>query len=423
MIRLWGVLGLIAACLLGLAPNHATAEVFWSTVASACMPSDQAVQANSYISQGNVTVTPGSGLTGGLVLICPIPASLKAGQPDSLGLTYRDSTGKASGAFVKAELLRVNRATGQPKIVSSVSSDSAAATGTAFRSSPSFSHSFDFALNYYVVRIEISRALATQDVRGIGVLLESTCGNGAVKSPEQCDDGNINNGDGCGASCTVEAGFNCSGSPSTCTAIAGFCTLPSQCPAGSNECQSATCTTNTCGILNADPGQVTAVQTAGDCKLDICDGAGGIASSIDDGDVPDDANQCTVESCTAGQAQSNPSLIGTACSSNGGTMCDGAGSCVPAACGDGVTSAPEQCDDSNTVSGDGCSASCTIEDGYDCTGSPSICTAVCGNSSIEPGENCDGVNLGNTSCLDLGFGSGSLACNNACQFDTTQCIP
>ena len=40
--------------------------------------------------------------------------------------------------------------------------------------------------------------------------------------------------------------------------------------------------------------------------------------------------------------------------------------CVPLACGDGMQAPEEECDDSNTAAGDGCSSSCTIETGYVC---------------------------------------------------------
>ena len=36
-------------------------------------------------------------------------------------------------------------------------------------------------------------------------------------------------------------------------------------------------------------------------------------------------------------------------------------------CGDGLPSGDEQCDDQNTLSGDGCSSECTIEEDWDCT--------------------------------------------------------
>ena len=48
-------------------------------------------------------------------------------------------------------------------------------------------------------------------------------------------------------------------------------------------------------------------------------------------------------------------------------------------CGNGVLEAGEDCDDGNNVDGNGCSAVCTIEQGYACTGDPSACTPICGD--------------------------------------------
>ena len=36
-----------------------------------------------------------------------------------------------------------------------------------------------------------------------------TCGNGAIEKEETCDDGNINNNDGCSSACLIESGFFC----------------------------------------------------------------------------------------------------------------------------------------------------------------------------------------------------------------------
>jgi hypothetical protein len=47
--------------------------------------------------------------------------------------------------------------------------------------------------------------------------------------------------------------------------------------------------------------------------------------------------------------------------------------------------------------------------------------AVCGNGVIEAGEQCDGANLGGQTCVGLGFAGGTLACTNACMFDTSAC--
>ena len=47
----------------------------------------------------------------------------------------------------------------------------------------------------------------------------------------------------------------------------------------------------------------------------------------------------------------------------------------PVECGDGRVDDEEQCDDGNTVAGDGCNATCGVANGWACTQtSPSICT-------------------------------------------------
>jgi cysteine-rich repeat protein len=43
-----------------------------------------------------------------------------------------------------------------------------------------------------------------------------TCGDGVLTGREGCDDGDREGGDGCGALCTVEAGWSCAGAPSVC---------------------------------------------------------------------------------------------------------------------------------------------------------------------------------------------------------------
>ena len=55
----------------------------------------------------------------------------------------------------------------------------------------------------------------------IVVISNSVCGNGDTESPEQCDDGNTNNGDGCDSSCMIEKGWECNGKQSLCGEICG----------------------------------------------------------------------------------------------------------------------------------------------------------------------------------------------------------
>ena len=61
-------------------------------------------------------------------------------------------------------------------------------------------------------------------------------------------------------------------------------------------------------------------------------------------------------------------------------------------CGDGETLSFEVCDDGNRVSSDGCSATCTIESGWNCTGEPSACSSICGDGLRVANERCDDQN-------------------------------
>ena len=48
---------------------------------------------------------------------------------------------------------------------------------------------------------------------------------------------------------------------------------------------------------------------------------------------------------------------------------------------------------------------------------------ICGNDKLENGEECDKAQLDNKTCSSLpGFIGGSLSCNSACKFNTSQCI-
>ena len=42
------------------------------------------------------------------------------------------------------------------------------------------------------------------------------CGDGDVHPSEECDDGNMADGDGCSASCEIEGSYECEGEPSMC---------------------------------------------------------------------------------------------------------------------------------------------------------------------------------------------------------------
>jgi cysteine-rich repeat protein len=49
------------------------------------------------------------------------------------------------------------------------------------------------------------------------------CGNGVIDNGEQCDDNGTAAGDGCSDTCQIEEGFECTGTPSTCSLIEETC--------------------------------------------------------------------------------------------------------------------------------------------------------------------------------------------------------
>jgi cysteine-rich repeat protein len=51
--------------------------------------------------------------------------------------------------------------------------------------------------------------------------LSDTCGSGVITGAESCDDGGMLDGDGCSAACQLEAGYMCTGEPSVCTPVCG----------------------------------------------------------------------------------------------------------------------------------------------------------------------------------------------------------
>lgn len=133
------------------------------------------------------------------------------------------------------------------------------------------------------------------------VVLPPRCGNGETDANEECDDGNLIDGDGCDSNCTVTACGN------------GIITENEECDDGNTAdgdgCNSL-CMTEYCGD------RIVQIELGEQC---------------DDGNTED----------------------GDGCNSL----------CQAEYCGDGIIQAllGEQCDDGNIISGDGCDANCMIE--------------------------------------------------------------
>jgi fibro-slime domain-containing protein len=76
-----------------------------------------------------------------------------------------------------------------------------------------------------------------------------------------------------------------------------------------------------------------------------------------------------------------------------GWVCAAPGIRCQPKCGDGLLTGWEECDDGNTVSGDGCTGACKVEPGYACTKPKVAChKTVCGDGTKEGSESCDDGN-------------------------------
>lgn len=146
---------------------------------------------------------------------------------------------------------------------------------------------------------------------------------------------------------------------------------------------------------------------AGSGALDPCDpycvvwsdtpvgfDAGAGFTVVDGGLVPTFACgngiQTPSEQCDDGNFASGDGCDGT-CKLEPGYSCPTPGSpCVPATCGNGVKEGLEQCDDGNNRPYDGCSPTCTLEVSCPAAGP---CVAVCGDGIKFPSEQCDDGNL------------------------------
>jgi len=152
------------------------------------------------------------------------------------------------------------------------------------------------------------------------------CGDGIIERAEGCDDGNTDSGDGCSASCQIEANW--------------------ECPEEGKPCKNMA----VCGN-----GKLTSNETCDDGNTDDGDGCAADCKSITEGWI------CPVPGKK----------------------------CIPA-CGDGKILKPETCDDGNPNGGDGCSVTCQTEPGYDCKEAGKACIkSDCGNGKVETGELCD----------------------------------
>jgi hypothetical protein len=112
------------------------------------------------------------------------------------------------------------------------------------------------------------------------------------------------------------------------TAPVARCTFDAECSSPAAPCELSVCLPDgLCGTAPVSAGAAAAWQTLGDCLVDVCDGAGGVASRPDDADAPDDGNGCTADTCASGKPVFTNRPAGTSCAEDSAASCDGDGGC------------------------------------------------------------------------------------------------
>ncbi|MEO7326986.1 MAG: DUF4215 domain-containing protein [Minicystis sp.] len=255
------------------------------------------------------------------------------------------------------------------------------------------------------------------------------CGDGSKGPGEQCDDGNLNAGDGCSPTCQIEVAAEIEPNNTPAQALANGAFPTNKLWAGSINPGSD------------DDYYLIQLTTTVDLKIETFDGTGPnncatidtliaffaangttiLASDDDDGPgncsivnpaVATDVGMrhllpgnyyVRVKSFSSAIPSYTVLLSYTAICGNGikegfeecdgpaGPACDANCNIIPV-CGDGIIKIPEVCDDGNPNGGDGCSATCQVEANYSCTGTPSVCVLSCGNGIVDGADQCDDGN-------------------------------
>jgi cysteine-rich repeat protein len=201
---------------------------------------------------------------------------------------------------------------------------------------------------------------------------------GGCTADFECRDSNLCNGE---EQCNTDTGECRPGEPLD----DGFlCALEPR-----SICIDASCVMSTCGdgFVDTGAGEFCEPSLDPECGNDCSYACSG------DEDCPDDGNVCNGdEICDPDTHQcvrGSPAADGTPCGTDPRRICL-SGSCQTSLCGDGFTDParvpPEECDDANAVSGDGCDNDCT----YSCSSHADCLDHVCATGTCDPAEHtCD----------------------------------
>lgn len=223
---------------------------------------------------------------------------------------------------------------------------------------------------------------AGSDVESDAPIFE--CGNLAVEPPEECDDGNNNSGDGCTSDCKLESTGPEDVCPGETLTLTGTGTAPRIGSASGSTSSVLNQYSSGCGGSGKDYVYVITPDVTGLLTATLTgdfDGVLHARSTCDTGttelDCADDAAIGGTEAISFGVAANTSYYVfvdGYAGSGGAFTLDIQVDT---AFCGNGVAESPENCDDGNSVVGDGCGPDCKLEPGGivdDCPGSTFVLT-------------------------------------------------
>jgi cysteine-rich repeat protein len=269
------------------------------------------------------------------------------------------------------------------------------------------------------------------------------CGDGHLDGAEQCDDGNAVSGDGCSAACQLEVlgesepnnsavqadgpyhpSTLLGGAISPATDVDWFAvqlsatsdlrletfdvTGPTSC-VGIDTVITLYGTDGTTALISRDQGGVNSCSRI-DPALALDKAAAHLPAGTYFVKVESHANATVIPGYRL--LVTTPAVCGNGVV-EGSEECDGSAGCTATCdrtpvCGDGFVDAPETCDDGNTVSGDGCSATCQNElvsetepNGTSATASGPYSAHALIQGSISPGTDLDFFAIQVTAVSDL----------------------
>lgn len=203
----------------------------------------------------------------------------------------------------------------------------------------------------------------------------SVCGNELLEGGETCDDGNAVGGDGCSAICKLEpvTGHD------TCDDATDITFIPGA--GGTHAASVVSGTTNLThdqtfsGCSSSGPDAIFKLTAPIDGVLTASVPVAGFNVSLGARSTcPSSTTASLPLACSNGSSDDGQEEIAIAVTQGqiyylivDGTTAKELGAFTmlvdvrPSGCGDALTSGGEQCDDGNTINGDGCSSTCTVE--------------------------------------------------------------